>query len=124
MPFEIHIENSGESFVYSGEDSLLRTMEQRHCRGIPVGCRSGGCGVCKIKVLSGRYTTLKMSRAHVGAEEEADGYALACRTLPQSDLTVRATGKAFSAKAVASGASFSFTFATTAQVNDSTKKET
>lgn len=53
---------------------------------INVGCRKGGCGACRVKVLSGDYTTIKMSRAHVTEAEEAEGYALACRILPASDL--------------------------------------
>ena len=31
-----------------------------------------------------------MSRRHVSAKEEAEGYVLACRAYPQSDLQVQA----------------------------------
>ncbi len=55
---------------------------------IPVGCRGGGCGVCRIRVLSGDYETQKMSRKHVRPEDQAIGMALACRVYPRSDLTV------------------------------------
>jgi hypothetical protein len=47
-----------------------------------VGCRGGGCGVCRVRVLDGAYTTLRMSRqAHVEADEAA-GVVLACRIVP------------------------------------------
>ncbi|MDF1802083.1 2Fe-2S iron-sulfur cluster binding domain-containing protein [Thalassovita sp.] len=57
-------------------------------RAVRVGCRQGGCGACRVKVIKGEYTTAKMSRAHVTEEEEAEGFALACRLYPQSDLEI------------------------------------
>ena len=55
---------------------------------IPVGCRGGGCGVCRVRVLSGEYATKRMSRAHVSEADEAEGVVLACRLLPASDIVV------------------------------------
>jgi ferredoxin len=57
-------------------------------RSIPVGCRGGGCGVCRVRVVSGDYTTMRMSRAHVTEADEEAGIALACRLLPSSDIVV------------------------------------
>ncbi len=56
---------------------------------IRVGCRGGGCGVCRVLVLDGDYTTKRVSRRFVTEADEAAGYALACRLFPASDLTVR-----------------------------------
>lgn len=55
---------------------------------VNVGCRKGGCGACRVRVISGEYTTIKMSRAHVTEEEQGEGYALACRIYPQSDMEI------------------------------------
>lgn len=55
---------------------------------VPKGCHNGGCGVCKIKVHSGEYSTLKMSRKHISEEEEKRGVVLACRILPQSEMVI------------------------------------
>ncbi|GLR64549.1 hypothetical protein GCM10007878_19870 [Marinospirillum insulare] len=55
-------------------------------RAIHVGCRGGGCGLCKVKVLQGDYQTKRMSKAHISEEEAAMGFALACRLTPLSDL--------------------------------------
>ncbi|MGB0659117.1 MAG: 2Fe-2S iron-sulfur cluster-binding protein [Mangrovicoccus sp.] len=79
--------------IQCGEDEkLLFAMEAQiafpHPQPIKVGCRKGGCGACRIKVKSGDYRTLKMSRDHVSEAEERQGYALACRVLPDSDLTI------------------------------------
>lgn len=68
---------------------LLHEMIAQRAAAIDVGCRGGGCGVCRIRVLDGTYTTRRMSRRHVSETDEADGYVLACRTIPTSDITVR-----------------------------------
>ena len=71
---------------------LLFAIEEQlpypNTRPVRVGCRKGGCGACRIKVSSGSYSTLKMSRDHVSEAEEHSGYALACRLMPQSDLEI------------------------------------
>nr|BAH89588.1 putative ferredoxin [uncultured bacterium] len=77
---------SGEYFECGEEQSLLIAMERTHPGLIKVGCRGGGCGLCKIRVLQGDYFTKVMSRAQVSEQEEQSGYVLACRTYPRSDL--------------------------------------
>lgn len=92
MAFQITIEDTGEVYPCSETKHLLAGMMQLGKKGIPVGCRSGGCGVCKVKVLSGQYTSKKMSRDHVSEAEESDGTVLACRVFPQSDITLSVMG--------------------------------
>lgn len=67
---------------------MLIAMEEAGRRDIFVGCRGGGCGVCKVKVVSGKYRTAKMSRLKVSENEEVAGYALACRLYPLQDLVI------------------------------------
>ena len=63
-------------------------------KGIPVGCVNGGCGVCKVRVVSGQVRPLgPVSRAHVSADEEAAGITLACRVAPVTDVTLQVLGK-------------------------------
>ena len=52
----------------------------------------GGCGVCKVQVLSGTFTKRVMSREHISAQEEADGFVLACRVRPTSDVQLQVVG--------------------------------
>lgn len=85
----ITIDGTHESFRCRDDMHVLDAMERAACCAIPVGCRNGGCGACKVRVLSGRYARRKMSRAVVSVEEEAQGYTLACKTYPQSDLQLR-----------------------------------
>ncbi|WP_293396012.1 2Fe-2S iron-sulfur cluster-binding protein [Nevskia sp.] len=81
------------SFEVRGDEHLLCGMERLGRRGIPVGCRGGGCGVCKVQVVAGSYHTRKMSRDCVSSTEETQGYALACRLYPDTDLDIRVVGK-------------------------------
>jgi ferredoxin len=69
--------------------SVLEGMAQQACDGVQVGCRSGGCGVCRVEILSGAWTAKKMSKAHVTEADLARNIVLACRTFATSDLTLR-----------------------------------
>ena len=57
------------------------------CR-LPAGCRRGGCGVCRARVLEGTYAKAPMSRAHISGEDEEKGLILACSIYPLSDLSL------------------------------------
>jgi ferredoxin len=92
MTFQVTINDTGEVYPCSETKHLLAGMVQLGKKGIPVGCRSGGCGVCKVRVLSGEYTSKKMSRDHVSAEEESQGLVLACRVFPVSDIELSVIG--------------------------------
>jgi ferredoxin len=63
-------------------------MERAGQALIPVGCRGGGCGKCRIRILQGEYFSKRMSRAWVSPEQEAEGTVLACRVYARGDLTI------------------------------------
>lgn len=69
-------------------EKALTALERGQAKEVRVGCRQGGCGACRVRVISGNYETGKMSRAHVTEKEEQDGYALSCRLFPKSDLVL------------------------------------
>lgn len=87
--WQVEVEDRGSVGCRPGED-VLRAVQRQWAPLVRVGCRGGGCGICKVRVLSGTYEVGPQSRRHVTVEEEAEGYALACRLLPTSDLVVRA----------------------------------
>ena len=97
LRYDVLIQNTGERFACSDERTLLQAMEALGRKGIPVGCRNGGCGVCKVQVTQGRYSARVMSRDHVSEDDERAGRVLACRVRPGSDLSLRAIGKMKSA---------------------------
>ena len=86
----IQIKGAETDITRAEDQMVLMAMEQQiHVptpRPVRVGCRRGGCGACRVKVTKGDYTIQKSSRVHVTEEEAAEGYALACRLSPLSDL--------------------------------------
>ncbi len=91
--YTVIIEETGQSYRCSAAESLLAGMEKLGKKGIPVGCRGGGCGVCKVEIVAGTYEKRVMSREYVSLEEEASGVVLACRVRPTSDVVLRVVGK-------------------------------
>ena len=89
---QIRLTNSDEQFYTNSGNSLLEGMQRLARKGIPIGCRGGGCGVCRVQVLSGNYHSKKMSREHVSECEQSQGIGLACRLYPESDLEVNVLG--------------------------------
>jgi len=85
----VEIADSGQRYPCDPEQNLLRAMEVLGQRGIPAGCRGGGCGVCKVRIEAGRYRTGKMSRACLSEAEEGEGLVLACKAFPDSDIRLR-----------------------------------
>lgn len=70
-----------------GED-ILGALRRDGCREVRVGCRRGGCGVCKVQLLAGDVKHGCTSVAHVSVAERQEGWGLACRMVPQSDVTI------------------------------------
>lgn len=90
----VTVTQTGETFACAIGDSVLQGMLRLGRKGIPVGCVNGGCGVCKIKLVEGEISKIgPISRAHVTAEEEAEGYTLACRVSPTCAVTLAVAGK-------------------------------
>lgn len=54
----------------------------------PHGCRSGRCGSCKSRLVSGAVDLLDHSRFALSDEEKAQGLILACRAVPTTDASV------------------------------------
>ncbi len=76
------------TFEVVAEGPVLHQMVRCALRALPVGCRGGGCGVCRVRVVDGTYRTLRMSRRHVTEADEANRIALACRLLASSDIVI------------------------------------
>lgn len=88
----VTIADTGEAYSCNSAETVLVGLARLGKRGIPVGCRGGGCGVCKVEVVSGQYRKRVMSRTHVNADDEACHRVLACCIYPSSDVVVRAIG--------------------------------
>ncbi|WP_338472581.1 2Fe-2S iron-sulfur cluster-binding protein [Niallia sp. XMNu-256] len=86
--YKIKLKARGQQFDYTCPTTATPLKAARDLFiPIPTGCVRGGCGVCKVKVLSGEYNQ-ELIRSHdaLSDEELAEGYALACCMTPDSDL--------------------------------------
>jgi ferredoxin len=113
MAHQVTIHDTGEVFCCADDVHVLAAMELARCHGIPVGCRNGGCGACKVRVTTGRFQIRKMSRAVVSVQEQAEGCVLACKTYPLGDIAVQVLGRVWQAATPPKNATFSFGFAAT-----------
>lgn len=94
MKHEVLIEDTGERYPCDEQETVLNGMARLGRKGIPLGCRGGGCGVCKVQVTGGSYESARtMSRQHVSADEQAHGTVLACCILARSGLSLKVVGK-------------------------------
>lgn len=88
MSHKIRLEPSGREFqVETGEtvlDAALREGVQ-----LPYGCRTGACGACKGKLLSGRvHYCGDQDPFSLNPEDRAAGRAVLCQAIPDGDLVV------------------------------------
>lgn len=78
---------SGDATFIAREDcSVLAAMEASHQSVIDVGCRGGGCGRCRVRVLDGEFMAKRMSKAHIKPGDQEQGLVLACRVFARSDI--------------------------------------
>lgn len=87
MTKHVAIRQAGCSIVVPKGGTIL---EAALAEGIayPHGCRSGRCGSCKSRLVSGEVDLLDHSRFALSDEEKARGLILACRTIPKMDAIV------------------------------------
>ena len=70
-------------------ETILEALH-REGHALRVGCRRGGCGVCKVDVLSGEFAYHRPIADKVLTDEEkASGVCLTCRAEAVTDLHIR-----------------------------------
>lgn len=89
MTANVTIKPSGrELTVREGESILDAALRQGVA--LPYGCRSGSCGTCCCRLVSGEVQYPEGPPIGLMAEEIAAGQILACRAHPVSDLVIEA----------------------------------
>lgn len=84
----IAVNDQPQGFPASSDLSVLVAMERAGQQLISVGCRGGGCGKCRIRIVQGEYFSKRMSRAWISPQQEGEGTVLACRVFARSDLLI------------------------------------
>ena len=68
-------------------ESLVVALERAGIR-IDTGCRSGECGFCRTKILSGSVYVCPENDGRRAADKDFN-YVHACAAYPTSDLTIK-----------------------------------
>lgn len=91
MTKRVYLRQAGRSLAVPDGVTIL---EAALADGIayPHGCRSGRCGSCKSRLVSGDVDLLEHSRFALSEAEKAQGLILACRAIPTTDATVNWLG--------------------------------
>jgi uncharacterized protein len=83
--FEIKFARSGRTLSWDGSDANLLDFAERHGVDVDSGCRSGNCGTCETKLISG---TVRYARTP--DYDIAPGTCLLCVGTPGSALVLEA----------------------------------
>lgn len=87
--YHIRVLETKTEFLCGENTVVLEAMKHSGSGPVVSGCFGGGCGVCKMKVLSGDYEVVqKMSREHVSDLKEH--IVLICCIVPRSELVITA----------------------------------
>ena len=88
--YKVTLKARSQEFEYqcSADQSPL-TAARNEFIPFPTGCRRGGCGMCKVKVLDGEYTQ-ELVRSHEALtdEELENNFALACCMALNSNISL------------------------------------
>lgn len=89
-----YIIDAGHSRYVCAADQLLLDSALRAGVDIGYSCQVGACGTCRVRVLSGTYTTERDLSYVLSPEELATNVTLACQTWPTSDIRLEAVDNA------------------------------
>jgi propane monooxygenase small subunit len=83
----VRFEPLGEEIACDAGETVLDAAF-RHGYNLAHGCREGQCSACKCYLLEGEVELQGYSSFALSDAERSGGYALMCRAMPESDLTV------------------------------------
>ena len=84
MP-EIIVEPNGVKVPVAEGDTIKAALNKNGYTFL-LGCRRGGCGICKVRVDEGTIEHNRpVAESALSAEERAEGVCLGCRAVPQSE---------------------------------------
>ncbi len=87
MAFEVTLQPSGHVFTSTPDTPVLTAGLQAGFQ-LPYSCRSGICGTCKGRVLSGTVDHGNASESYLTLEERQAGITMLCQARARSDLVV------------------------------------
>jgi ferredoxin len=82
---DVRFDRSGRTLVWDGQDANLLDFAERHSLAVESGCRTGSCGACQTRLLSGVVTY-----ADKPDHDIPEGHCLLCVGKPQAALVLDA----------------------------------
>ena len=79
----VRLNRSGRTLAWDGQDANLLDFAERHGLAVDYGCRSGSCGTCQTRLLSGFVTYADKPDYDI-----PEGQCLLCVGKPQADLVL------------------------------------
>ena len=87
MP-EVTIRPDGVQVVARDGETLLRALSRAGLR-YRVGCKRGGCGICKLQLQMGEVRYERPIAASVLSDDErVEGICLSCRAVPITNIVI------------------------------------
>ena len=84
----VTVSPSGEAIYLDPGETVLSGLYKAGF-AYAVGCRRGGCAVCKVDCQSGQFDyDHPIADSVLTAGERADGTCLTCRAVPEGDITI------------------------------------
>lgn len=85
VAIEVKFQRSGRTLFWDGRDASLLDFAERHGIEVESGCRSGGCGSCETRLITG-----SVSYEHTPDHDVSPGHCLLCVGRPSSPLGLEA----------------------------------
>ncbi len=87
MTFTVTVQPAGRSFSVASDETVLSAAIVQGV-GLPYGCKDGACSACKCRLLEGKVVHGEHQEKALSADEEAQGWILTCRAVPQTDCVI------------------------------------
>ena len=88
--YRIALSPVGDTVTCGPGESVLTAILRSGAR-VMLGCRGGGCGTCKMRLISGEVDHGRCSVDVLPREERESGWFLSCQARALSDLEVELT---------------------------------
>ena len=85
----LNFEDGITRFVETRPNETVADAAYRVGINIPLDCRDGACGTCRVFIEAGRFDGGSYIEDALTEAEAAEGYGLACQMKPHTDLVLR-----------------------------------
>lgn len=85
----LNFEDGVTRVIQCNDDEKVTDAAFRQKINLPMDCRDGVCGTCKCFVEKGKYEIEFYMDESMSDDEAAQGFALTCQMIPESDCVVR-----------------------------------